>query len=233
MTLARTLVEAAGYALSLAGRSRDHLPVPWTASAVMDDCAAFCSHVLWDGKPGPILWVDNFKTAGDGSYAPGSGDLEPWDVLLFDWDGNGVGNHVEFFVSRDPDPRYVRTFGANGADTRAAAYRRRPVSYILGRFRPRWAPAAPDNRPSPLLEKIMANADSYTRYKKKGTTQTCLVGPGLALDITTSTMRKTGLGANGSIAVFDRDEVKLVELEPRDYDERRIVWKIVAKAQGK
>lgn len=139
MTLTRsTPADVATYALALAGRSRDNLPVPWTSSAVMDDCAAFCSHVLWGGKPGPILWVDNFKTAGDGSYAAGDGDLQPWDVLLFDWEGNGVGNHVEFMVA-DLGNGYVRTFGANGSDTRAAAYRLRPRSYILGRFRPRWA----------------------------------------------------------------------------------------------
>lgn len=143
MTLTRTTrATAAAYATSLIGRTRDRLPVPWTASPTMDDCAAFCSHVLWGGKPGPIIWVDGFKSAGDGTYSPGAGDLQPWDVLLFDWEGNGVGNHVEFFVSHDADPRYVRTYGANGSDTRAAAYRRRPVSYILGRFRPRWSVGA-------------------------------------------------------------------------------------------
>ncbi|GAA3342986.1 hypothetical protein GCM10017714_33710 [Curtobacterium pusillum] len=145
MTLTRTTPTAvAAYATSLIGRSRDHLPVPWTDSAAVDDCARFASHCLWGGFP--ISWVDNFKTAGDGSYAAGSGDFHPWDVLLFDWEHNGVGNHVEFFVGHDADPRYVRTYGANGSDTKAAAYRRRPVSYILGRFRPRWTePAAPSS----------------------------------------------------------------------------------------
>lgn len=150
MTLTRTTPALAGaYATSLAGRSRDHLPVPWTADPGIDDCARFCSHVLWGGKPGPISWVDNFKTAGDGAYAAGAGDLQPWDVLLFDWEGNGVGNHVEFMVA-DLGNGYVRTFGANGADTRAAAYRLRPKSYILGRFRPRWVTAAtPLNHANP------------------------------------------------------------------------------------
>jgi hypothetical protein len=112
----------------------------------MDDCAAFCSHVLWGGKPGPILWVDNFKTAGDGTYAAGTDDLAPWDVLIFDWEGNGVGNHVEFMV-RDLGNGYVTTYGANGSDSREARYRTRPLKYVQGRFRPRWdtivAPAAP------------------------------------------------------------------------------------------
>lgn len=126
MSLTRTTREAAaGYALGLAGQSRDRLPVPWTASPVMDDCAAFCSHVLWGGKPGPILWVDNFKTAGDGTYAAGDDDLAPWDVLLFDWEHNGVGNHVEFMVA-DLGNGYVQTFGANGSDSREARYRSRP-----------------------------------------------------------------------------------------------------------
>lgn len=142
MTLTRlTVATAAAYALSLVGRTRDALPVPWTASPDMDDCAAFCSHVLWGGKPGPIIWVDGFKSAGDGTYAPGDGDLQPWDVLLFDWEHNGVGNHVEFMVA-DLGNGYVRTYGANGSDTKAAAYRLRPRSYILGRFRPRWGVTA-------------------------------------------------------------------------------------------
>lgn len=144
MTLTRSTPALAGaYATSLTGRTRDALPVPWTADPGIDDCARFCSHVIWGGKPGPISWVDNFKSAGDGSYAAGADDLQPWDVILFDWEGNGVGNHVEFMVA-DVGNGYVRTFGANGSDTRAAAYRLRPKSYILGRFRPAWV-AAPES----------------------------------------------------------------------------------------
>lgn len=148
MTLTRTTrADAEAYALSLAGRTRDRLPVPWTADPGIDDCARFCSHVLWDGKPGPISWVDNFKTAGDGTYAAGSADLAPWDVLLFDWEGNGVGNHVEFMVG-DLGNGYVRTFGANGSDSREARYRTRPRHYVMGRFRPAWQ-AYPAPAPKP------------------------------------------------------------------------------------
>lgn len=186
MTLARSSAAAAAtYALSLIGRSRDHLPVPWTASKVMDDCAAFCSHVLWGGKPGPILWVDNFKTAGDGAYLAGAGDLQPWDVLLFDWDGNGVGNHVEFMVA-DQGNGYVRTYGANGSDTRAAAYRLRPTRYILGRFRPRWAQTITPTTASPTITPVgdIVTTKLVTVAQKKGTavalyndeTMRCIVG---------------------------------------------------------
>ena len=171
MPLARTTAaDVAAYVLPLKGKSRDHLPVPWTNSTAMDDCAAFCSHALWGGKPGPIIWVDGFKSAGDGSYATGSTDLRPWDVLLFDWEGNGVGNHVEFYVGPDSDARYVQTYGANGSDTKAAAYRRRPKSYIMGRFRPAYsAQSAPLTHTlsttDPVIGDIMAgNGEQYTRY---------------------------------------------------------------------
>jgi len=182
MTITRTRASAATYALSLIGKSRDRLPVPWTDSAAIDDCARFCSHVLWGGFP--ISWVDNFKTAGDGSYAAGSGDLQPWDVLLFDWEHNGVGNHVEFFVSHDADPRYVRTFGANGSDTKAAAYRRRPVSYILGRFRPRWAadpaPDLPQETPITTNRRHPVDHIIQAPYRKGGPKYSVLIEPGTA-----------------------------------------------------
>lgn len=184
MTLAHLTRDAtAAYALSLIGRTRDRLPVPWTASAVMDDCAAFCSHVLWNGKPGPVIWVDGFKSAGDGSYGGGATDLAPWDVLLFDWDGNGIGNHVEFYVSADPDPRYVRTYGANGSDTKAAAYRRRPKSYILGRFRPNYtAQSAPLDHTlttpvGDIVTSHIVHIDSSPRTKQKGTYDSFLANP--------------------------------------------------------
>lgn len=162
----------AAYALSLAGRTRDSLPVRWTASAVMDDCAAFWSHVLWGGKPGPILWVDGFKSAGDGTYAAGSGDLQPWDVLLFDWEGNGVGNHVEFMVA-DLGNGYGRTFGSNGSDTRAAAYRLRPKRYIMGRFRASWGTGA---IAAPLTETTTTQEDDDMLILHNGIGQGLLTG---------------------------------------------------------
>lgn len=161
MLTRRTPADAATYALSLIGRSRDVLPVPWTDSRAIDDCARFCSHVLWGGFP--ISWVDNFKTAGDGSYARGSSDLQPWDVLLFDWDGNGVGNHVEFMVA-DLGDGTIRTYGANGSDTRKAAYRIRPKRYVLGRFRPAWhaAPIVHTNPPAVPAAQLQEDSDMIT-----------------------------------------------------------------------
>jgi len=209
MTLARNnRTDAATYATSLIGLSRDVLPIPWTDSAAIDDCARFCSHVLWGGKPGPISWVDNFKTAGDGAYAAGSGDLQPWDVLLFDWEHNGVGNHVEFFVSHDADPRYVRTFGANGSDTKAAAYRRRPVSYILGRFRPAWTVQSsvadePHQTITTPNRRHPVNHILQAPYRKGGPKYSVLIEPGTATLLDDERFRYwSGLKDSNGVALY-------------------------------
>lgn len=134
--LARQTASAAvAYAQSLLGHRRTDTGCPWTPYPGVDDCAYFQSHVLWGGDPGPIGWVDNFKQAANGQYHRGADGLQPGDVILFDWDGNGVGNHVEMCFQA-PSGRSVRTIGANGSDTIAVAYRTRPLSYVLGYFRP-------------------------------------------------------------------------------------------------
>jgi hypothetical protein len=207
VTVTRTRLAAQTYAYGLVGKSRDRLPVPWTNSKVMDDCAAFCSHVIWGGKPGPILWVDNFKTAGDGSYVPGSADLAPMDVLLFDWEGNGVGNHVEFMVG-DLGNGYVRTYGANGADTRAAAYRLRPKHYILGRFRARWSTAAvagPEKAPLTTTEQEEIDMLIIGNSKGQGLlTDSALIGFESPSDV--RAMAKAGVK---SVTVSDKFYAKL------------------------
>ncbi|WIB34811.1 hypothetical protein [Curtobacterium sp. MCJR17_043] len=90
---------------------------------------------------------------------PATTTSPPWDVLLFDWEHNGVGNHVEFMVA-DLGNGYVQTFGANGSDSREARYRSRPKSYILGRFRPDWAPdEVRPHFPTTSIEHDTANHD--------------------------------------------------------------------------
>lgn len=176
MTLLRTTrAEVASYALSLQGRSRDYLPVPWTADPGIDDCARFCSHVLWGGKPGPISWVDNFKSAGDGTYHAGADGLQPWDVILFDWEANGVGNHVEFLWADNGDT--LRTYGANGADTKAATFRNRPRRYVLGYFRPNWSAAATPAPAKPKTRKHMYTIIPMTLDPKKPANAAYVCGP--------------------------------------------------------
>lgn len=158
MSLARSTATAVlTYALSLAGRSRKLGNAVWTDSAVIDDCARFCSHVLWGGNPGPISWVDTFKTASDGTYHRGKAGLQPGDVVLFDWEANGVGNHVEFCLTSPSSTGAFTTIGANGSDTVAAKVRARN-GYVLGYFRPAWGAASPTPaRPRPVTDTTKEN----------------------------------------------------------------------------
>jgi len=166
VSLARKTAQAAlNYALSLVGRSRKLGNAVWTNSAVIDDCARFCSHVLFGGNPGPISWVDTFKTAGDGSYHRGKAGLQPGDVVLFDWEGNGVGNHVEFCLTSPSSTGAFTTVGANGSDTVAVKVRNRN-GYVLGYFRPAWGSASPTpGQPQPGTDKegTTVTANMYKR----------------------------------------------------------------------
>jgi hypothetical protein len=170
VTLARTTAQAAlGYALSLVGRSRKLGNAVWTTSSVIDDCARFCSHVLWNGNPGPISWVDTFKSAGDGTYHRGKAGLQPGDVVLFDWESNGVGNHVEFCLTSPSSTGAFTTVGANGSDTVAVKVRNRN-GYVLGYFRPAWGSASPtpaQPRPEQTTKENTVSSKHYRNTKTK------------------------------------------------------------------
>lgn len=162
MSLVRNTASAVlAYALSLQGRSRKLGNTTWTNSSTIDDCARFCSHVLWGGMPGPISWVDTFKTAGDGAYHRGKAGLQPGDVVLFDWEANGVGNHVEFCLTAPSSTGAFTTIGANGSDTVAAKVRTRN-GYVLGYFRPAWGSTSPTPaQPDPIQEESTMTAQLY------------------------------------------------------------------------
>lgn len=166
MALARTTASAAlAYALSLVGRSRHIGNAVWTRDRNIDDCARFCSHVLWGGNPGPISWVDTFKSASDGSYHRGKAGLQPGDVVLFDWESNGVGNHVEFCLTSPSSTGTFTTIGANGSDTVAAKVRSRN-GYVLGYFRPAWGGASPTPAQPRPEETTKENTVTAKHYRK-------------------------------------------------------------------
>lgn len=166
MTLVRTTATAAlAYGLSLQGRSRLLGTATWTPDRNIDDCARFCSHLLWGGNPGPISWVDNFKSASDGTYHAGKSGLAPGDVVLFDWEGNRVGNHVEMCLTSPNSLGAFTTIGANGSDTVAAKVRGRNP-YVMGYFRPAWGSASPTPaQPNPQEGTVTAR---QFRNKKTG-----------------------------------------------------------------
>ena len=63
-------------------------------------------------------------------------NLEYLDAISFDWDGDGVGDHVGFFIGYLGDGK-CRTFEFNVSNT--AAYRTRDVSQIICGIRPRYS----------------------------------------------------------------------------------------------
>jgi hypothetical protein len=142
-SLVRTTVAAAlAYSESLIGISRQSPGCPWTPFPTVDDCSYFQSHVLFGGKPGPIGWCDNWKEVATnlGTYHRGATGIEPGDVLLFDWDGNGVANHVGQATSV-LSGGVVRTREANTSAGIAVRNTSRAKKWILGYFRPAWATA--------------------------------------------------------------------------------------------
>lgn len=109
----------------------------WTPSTTVDDCALFMSAVVFGANAQTCWNVDGFKTVSGGTYHKGKGGLSAGDVVLFDWDGNGVGNHTEMCVIPPDAAGNFHTIGANGSDTIAVGNRLRNA-YVLGYFRPNW-----------------------------------------------------------------------------------------------
>lgn len=137
-----------GMAQTRLGTSRRTAGCPWTRFPGVDDCSYFASWVVFGANTagqGPIGWVDNWKTAPGGTYHPGKAGMQRGDVVLFDWDGNDVGNHVEIAtIAPNPANGRFQTIGANGSDTINVGYRNRNA-YVLGYWRPAYSskPATP------------------------------------------------------------------------------------------
>lgn len=177
MPLVRTSASAAlAYALSLQGRSRKLGTAVWTPDPGIDDCARFCSHVLWGGNPGPISWVDSFKTATGGTYHRGKSGMQPGDVVLFDWEGNDVGNHVEMCLTSPSSIGTFTTIGANGSDTVAAKVRTRN-GYVLGYFRPAWGSASPTPAQPRPSDQSKENTVTARHFKNKKTGVVNIIDP--------------------------------------------------------
>lgn len=149
-TIAGTWPQRLAWADALLGESRTTAAGRrWTPSTTIDDCALFQSALVYGDRAQTTWNVDGFKTAPHGTYHAGDQGLRPGDVLLFDWDHNGIGNHTECVV-RVVSAGVVQTIGSNGSDSIAVAYRTRSTQYVLGYFRPEWpASATITPRPKP------------------------------------------------------------------------------------
>lgn len=89
------------------------------------ECAYFPSKVAFDSR----------DKAEIGSAYRTRNSLEYLDPIAFDWDGDGGGDHVGFFIKYLGDGK-ARTFEFNVSNT--AGYRTRNVSDILCGIRPKY-----------------------------------------------------------------------------------------------
>lgn len=151
---AGTYAARLAWAQARLGKSRkDPEGRDWTPRTDVDDCALFMSAVVFGARSYAAWNVDVFKTLTGGTYHAGRAGIRPGDVLLFDWDGNGVGNHIEMATAA-PTGQDVHTIGANGSGTIAVANRLQPLRYVMGYFRPAW-PSSPTPTPDPPQEDTM------------------------------------------------------------------------------
>jgi len=145
---AGTYAARRAWALARLGHSRqDPVGRDWTPRTDVDDCALFQSAVVFGARSYACWNVDGFKSIGGGTYHRGGAGLRPGDVVLFDWDNNGVGNHTEMAETSADVAGNFKTLGANGRGTIAVAFRTQNTRNVLGYFRPSW-PATPATSPA-------------------------------------------------------------------------------------
>lgn len=100
-------------------------------------CAYFPSKVAFDNRDKKVI----------GSAYRDRWNLEYLDAISFDWDGDGGGDHVGFFIQYNGNGK-CRTFEFNVSNT--AGYRTRNVSDIICGIHPEYTP---EKKPLPLLKK--------------------------------------------------------------------------------
>jgi hypothetical protein len=152
----RTLTDTIGWEQARIGKSR-LTANDWAAGPTVDDCALFQSVAVFGSQ---LAWnVDVFKTLSGGTYHAGKAGLRRGDVILFDWNGNGIADHTEMALTAPDQGGNFTTIGANGSDTIAVAQRTRNT-YVLGYFRP----AYPTTKPTTTTPR---SKDVSTIYKNQ------------------------------------------------------------------
>jgi hypothetical protein len=145
----RTLEETIAWEVARLGQHRPQ--GDWAAGPDVNDCALFQSAALGHTR---VVWnTEAFKTLAGGTYHRGAAGLRRGDVVLFDWNSNGLSDHVEMATGSPNASGIFQTIGANSSarPDHGVAYNQRS-GYVLGYWRPAYpapasttpaAPAAP------------------------------------------------------------------------------------------
>lgn len=92
--------------------------VPYFGTSGVPYCAMFASYCLdWAGVPCagmPSAYCPDIVNAGrDAGCTPYNEDAEPGDLVLFDWGGDGLADHIGIVEENHPDEGYMTTIEGN------------------------------------------------------------------------------------------------------------------------
>jgi hypothetical protein len=105
----RTAEQAIAWQQARLGLSRLDKQADWDAGPTIDDCALFQSQAVFGSW---VAWNVDVLT-GFGTYTPGKAGIQRGDFVLFDWDGDGIGDHVEMALESPRADGSFQTIGAN------------------------------------------------------------------------------------------------------------------------
>lgn len=118
-------------------------------------CAMFvtwCLYQAGQGAPGiPGAYCPWILTAGkNAGRTVSTPSAQPGDLVLFDWGGDGVADHIGFVESNNGSYLTCLEGNTTGADGRSGSVARRTRAYstVIGIIRPEWfepVPAKPHN----------------------------------------------------------------------------------------
>lgn len=114
--------------------------VPYFGTSGVPYCAMFASYCLdWAGVPCagmPSAYCPDIVNAGrDAGCTPYNEDAEPGDLVLFDWDGDGLADHIGIVEENHPGEGYMTTIegntssGAGGSQSNGGVVARRQRGY--------------------------------------------------------------------------------------------------------
>ena len=91
---------------------------PYFGTSGVPYCAMFASYCLdWAGVPCvgmPSAYCPDIESAGrEAGVTPYNEDAEPGDLVLFDWGGDGLADHVGIVEENHPGEGYMTTIEGN------------------------------------------------------------------------------------------------------------------------
>lgn len=115
----------------------------------------------------------------------------PMDIIYFDWDRNGVPNHIGF-VRATKDTSSIYTIEGN-TDGGKVAQKTRPSKYVCGIFRPHFKPSAAFKNKALSIDGSMGHQTIYGLQKALGITVDGVLG----LATVKALQKKAGCAADG------------------------------------